>query len=159
MNKTSGMTLIEVMITLVIAGILIGYAVPNLRVIYLKQSLNTKANDMLVDFAFARAEAVNTGYPVSVVANGTWKNGWQVESDVNGDDTIQESEILRKTTDIEKNLSFKDSITPENTLITFNSTGELSVNTARTIEIQHSGLSIKKILKVGLSGNTSITSD
>lgn len=156
MKRTSGMTLIEVMITLLIAGILLGYAVPNMRDFFLRQSLNTKANDMLVDFVFARAEAVNTGYPVSIIANGTWNKGWQIASDINGDDTIQDSEIIRKTTDIEKGISFKDSVSPEDTYVTFKSTGELSVNTARVIEIKHSGISTLKTLTVALSGSTSV---
>ena len=158
MKKTSGMTLVELMITLVIAAILIGYAIPDFRSMYLRQSLNTRANDMLVDFVFARVEAVNTGYPVSVVANGSWKNGWQVVSDINGDNTIQDSEILRKVTDIEKTLVFSDSVSPESTYVTFNSTGELSVNTARAIDIQHSDIPTKKTLTVELSGSTSVKS-
>jgi type IV fimbrial biogenesis protein FimT len=158
MKKTSGMTLIELLTTLLIAAILLSYGIPNFRNLYLQQSLNTKANNMLVDFAFARVEAVNTGYPVSVVANGTWKKGWQVVSDVNSDDTIQDSEILRNITDVDKNLSFTDSVSPEDTYITFNSTGELSVDTARTIDIQHSDILTKKTLTVGISGSTSVRS-
>lgn len=156
MKKTSGMTLIEVMITLLLTAILLGYAIPNFKILYLQQSLNTKANDMLVDFTFARGKAINTGYPVSIVANGTWKDGWLVVSDINEDNAIQDSEILRKITDVEKSLSFKDSVSPENTYVTFNSTGELSVDTPRTIDILHSDISTKKTLTVGLSGNTNV---
>ena len=147
-KKQSGLSLIETMVVLAIAGVLLSYAIPNMRDFFLRQTLNTKSNDMLVDFAYARSEAVNRGQSVKVVASANWKDGWVV-SDRN-------DVVLRKSNSIETNVDYTDSAATESTPIIFKPTGELNSASARTILLENSDLSYKKVLTVSLSGGVSI---
>lgn len=147
-RKQKGMSLVEVMITLAIAGILLAYAVPNFRDFWLRQSMDNKANDMLADFMFARTEAINRGIPVKVTANGTWDQGWQVAVNSSG-------EVLRESNIADANLVLTDP--DDDKPIVYGGTGSLiSGSVARNITIKHASLSYSKVLSVGMSGSTSI---
>ena len=83
------LTLIEILITLTIASILLSYGIPNLKDFLTRQSLTTKANDILVDLVYARSEAINGGTPVSIIATPTWDKGWKIVTDNNGDGVLE----------------------------------------------------------------------
>jgi type IV fimbrial biogenesis protein FimT len=93
MRKQSGFTLMEVLFTLVVAGILVGMAVPNFKTSVQNSRLVTQANDLLSMLLYARSEAVNLNDTVTVCASsdqltcsGTnWAKGWIVcQEAVNG---------------------------------------------------------------------------
>jgi len=148
MKKQSGLSLVELMVTLAIAAVLLTYAIPNMREFLLRQTLHTKANDMLVDFVFARAEAINRGEPIKITANTNWKSGWEI--------TDKDGVVLRKSTDIEENITYKDNAATENTAIVFKPTGTLNASTARIINLKHDDVTLVKVLTVTLSGSTSV---
>ena len=147
MKKQSGLSLVELMVTLAIAAVLLTYAIPNMREFLLRQTLHTKANDMLVDFVFARAEAINRGEPIKITANTNWKSGWEI--------TDKDGIVLRKSNDVEVNVTFEDNVT-ETTAIVFKPTGTLNASTARIINLKNDEVSHVKILTVALSGNSSV---
>ncbi len=84
----SGFTLIELMVTLVIAGILISIAAPSMASFVKNGRLTSQANTLMADLAFARSEAVKRGANVAVCRSsdsatcntgaGTWATGWIV---------------------------------------------------------------------------------
>lgn len=146
-KKQSGLSLIETMVVLAIAGILLAYAIPNMRDFYLRQNLNTRANDFIVDLTFARAEAVNRGEDVNVVSKTTWKDGWQV--------TDKNDVVLRQSNHAESNVSFADT-EDQTKSITFKSTGNLDATSSRIITFTLSDSTHKKTLTVALSGSASL---
>lgn len=85
------MTLIELLITIVIAGILLMIAVPSFVSLTQTNRLAGEANALSGDLQFARAEAIKEGLPVSICVstNGTscasastpWQSGWMVFPD------------------------------------------------------------------------------
>lgn len=76
----SGFTLLELMITLVIAMVLLMIAVPNLRHMILSSNLTDINNSLSGGLQFARTEAVSRQTNVAVAASaGQWQNGWLVE--------------------------------------------------------------------------------
>jgi len=87
MKKQSGFTLIELMVTLIIAGILYAVAGPSIsNVVSEKQSVAT-TNELLAALHIARSEAVKLNQRVTICesSNGTscsstgeWENGWIV---------------------------------------------------------------------------------
>lgn len=56
-STAAGFTLVELAITLAIAGILLGVAVPNMRTFVLNARLTASTNDLIADLNFARSEA------------------------------------------------------------------------------------------------------
>jgi len=69
----TGFTLVELMITIFLVGILLGIGVPNFRDFIRNSRITTAANDLLADLNLARSEAVKRRVPVTLCksTNGT----------------------------------------------------------------------------------------
>jgi type IV fimbrial biogenesis protein FimT len=69
----TGFTLVELMITIFLVGILLGIGVPNFRDFIRNSRITTAANDLLADLNLARSEAVKRRVPVTLCksANGS----------------------------------------------------------------------------------------
>jgi type IV fimbrial biogenesis protein FimT len=108
----AGFTLIELMVTIAVAGVLLAVATPNLRTFMQNNRLSSAANDMLRSFQIARSEAVKRQQNVVVCgsANPTDANptcsyvafsGWIVFQDSNfnwsvdpGEPILERHEVL-----------------------------------------------------------------
>lgn len=93
---SSGFTMIELAIVMVIVGILMAIAVPSFRYVTTANRITAEVNGLLGDMQFARAEAIKEGRPVVVCASAnstaaaptcsnanTWHTGWIICSDLN----------------------------------------------------------------------------
>jgi len=69
MNRKSGFTLIELMLTIMIAAILAALAAPSFRDMLINNSLTAETNSLIGDLALARSEAVKRGARVTVCAS------------------------------------------------------------------------------------------
>ncbi|KPQ01849.1 GspH/FimT family pseudopilin [Marinobacter sp. HL-58] len=75
----SGFTLIELMVTLVVLGILLGVGVPSFNSVIENNRVTTQANSLLGAINLARSEAVKRSAEVSIQSeNGGFENGWCV---------------------------------------------------------------------------------
>lgn len=162
MKKQAGLTLIEVMVTLVIAGFLLAYAIPSYREFSIRQTMTTKVNDMLVDLVFTRSEAINKGVPVRMAADGDWEGGWEILTDFNGNGVKDGLDaVIRVSNDIEGELVITDdklATGAKTSSIIFSGVGSLLYSAAaRDITITHGGLaSHEKTLVIGVSGGASV---
>jgi type IV fimbrial biogenesis protein FimT len=84
-SASAGFTLVELIITLTMAAILIGIALPAFNDLLRQRSMTARINDLVVALTYARSEAVRQGQRVSVVAaaaddrNGNeWGGGYCV---------------------------------------------------------------------------------
>jgi len=82
-----GITLVELIIVLTIAGVLAALAAPGMQRFVASNRLTTQVNDLLADISTARSEAIKrntiTGICTSTsgtscTAGGNWANGWFV---------------------------------------------------------------------------------
>ena len=75
----SGYTLMELMVTITIAGVLLSIAIPNFTSVISSNRLTTYANELVTALNFARSEAIKRGQYVVVSKTGTnWEDGWNV---------------------------------------------------------------------------------
>ncbi|TCO76309.1 GspH/FimT family pseudopilin [Chromatocurvus halotolerans] len=92
-RRSHGFTMIELMVTLVVLGILLGVGIPSFNAIMLNSRTSGVANDLTSAINLARSEAVKRAAPVRVcpssnpldttpTCSGTWSDGWIVSVDV-----------------------------------------------------------------------------
>ncbi len=97
-----GFTLIELMITLVILAIVITVGAPSLAGFVASQRVRTTASDLMSDMAFARAEAIKESRRVIMQrlagATSTWKDGWNICVDMDGDNACSAGEVRKSAT-------------------------------------------------------------
>ena len=100
-NKTWGLTLIELLITVVVLAILLTLVVPNIRDTIARNRIAGTANDIITAINLARNEAVSRSTTVSVCptgnsdfscSSGGWNGGWIVWQDTNGNLSIDSGE-------------------------------------------------------------------
>lgn len=104
MNKYSGFTIIELLITLALVSILMTFGIPYFGDIIKNDRLSTQINTLVGHLALARSEAVLRNLQVGLCASSSttscmgtsWKAGWIVFVDVNNDTNLDAGEeILR----------------------------------------------------------------
>ena len=97
MNRMSGFTLVEIMISIAVVAILLTIGIPSFRYVTNSNRIAGEINGLLGDMQYARAEAVKEGRPVTVCVSAdgatcagvnTWQSGWIVFSDVNGNAAV-----------------------------------------------------------------------
>ncbi|WP_225073740.1 GspH/FimT family pseudopilin [Desulfuromonas sp. CSMB_57] len=101
-RSPAGLTLIELIVTLVILGILLTIAIPLMRPLVRSTNLTSSANSFVAALNYARSEAVTRGARVVACAssnpmanppacsnNANWQTGWLVFLDSNENNTYQ----------------------------------------------------------------------
>ncbi len=80
MKRQSGFTLLELLVTLLIVGVLLSLGVPSFNTMIQNNRLSTTANDISIALNLARSESIKRGVQINVTqAGGGWTNGSTVE--------------------------------------------------------------------------------
>ena len=78
-RHSRGFTLLELLITLVVLGVVIGVAVPNFQNYIVQNRVKTGAQTLFMDLTYARSEAIKRNEDVTIQPNdGDWQQGWVV---------------------------------------------------------------------------------
>jgi type IV fimbrial biogenesis protein FimT len=136
--RVSGVTLLELMMTLTIVALLAGIAIPSFQYVTNANRMASEVNGLLGDMQLARGEAIKEGLTVvicsSVTAtatataascsgNASWTSGWIVFTDVNGNGTWDTGEpIWRMQKAFKGTDTFKDAAN-STTAVSFNREG------------------------------------
>ena len=101
MKTQTGFTIIELMITMAVAGILLAVALPSYRDQIKNNCLTTNVNALVTSLQMARSEATKRRATVSVSASNSgdatneWGLGWTVWEDIDNDSFIDDVEKIR----------------------------------------------------------------
>ncbi len=101
-DSQSGFTLIELIITVTIFGILLAIAIPNFADLVRNQRIKAAASDVYAALIFARSEAIKRNANVSVCQTSDWAGGWSIKTpdcvgtELKKQDTIAGVNILQK---------------------------------------------------------------
>jgi type IV fimbrial biogenesis protein FimT len=87
-SRHTGFTLIELVITIALLGILLAWAIPNVRTFIKNARIVSVTNELVADIGLARQEAQRRGRTVQICASndgttcsGTdWMNGWIINA-------------------------------------------------------------------------------
>lgn len=137
-----GFTLIELMVTLVIAAIFAALATPSFRDLVAGQRVKTAAYDISYTLTGVRSEALKRNLNV-VLAPGTggWQNGWTITAGVGGP-TLGRHEVFSDLT-----------ISGPATNLTYNSSGRLiAAVTPFTVSSSVSSKVSSRCISIDLSG-------
>lgn len=102
-GQYAGFTLIELMVTLLLASIVLSYGVPSFRSMMLNSRQSTTMNNFLTSMMLARTEAVKRHQNITLCASsdnascsnsGGWEQGWIVFSDQNSNAVFDAGEVL-----------------------------------------------------------------
>lgn len=104
MKKTSGYTLLELLITLTLVGAVFAIGIPSMNTFIQNDRLVTQINTLVGHLAYARSEAVKRSQQVAVCASddaatcsGGWADGWVVYIDANGNNSLDGGEEIIRT--------------------------------------------------------------
>ncbi len=128
MNKNSGFTLVELLVTLTILSIVTSFAVPTFSEAIRNNQLKSSANNLYSLFQFARAQAAQRGDSVHIGAldNTAWAKGAVVwvnkDADATTFDPANDEELKRSVNDYNLTLTEANSVLH----ITFNGKGHAS---------------------------------
>lgn len=82
MRRVKGFTLIELMITIAILGVIVGLAAPAMGDFLVRQRVSSQASELMLALAFARSEAVKSNSSIAVIpatnSSTGWSDGWCV---------------------------------------------------------------------------------
>ena len=116
-----GFTLIELMVTVTVVGILTMIAAPSFSTAIINNRLSNYANNFIAAVQLARSEATKRNATVQIcrraratdsattpscASSGSWQAGWFVWVDTSGDGNLQASEILREQEALSTDFTF-----------------------------------------------------
>lgn len=150
-RKIVGFTLIELIVTLTIAGILIALAAPAMQTFIQDQRLTNQANEFIADLNIARSEAIKRGDSDSTIVickqggtasspscstSAAWSAGRIVFVDADNDGVIDSSETVLRITETLTGSNTLNSIGTTTNSFTFSNTGLTTLATGTEIAMR-----------------------
>lgn len=140
-SRTTGFTLIELMVTVAVLAIMAALAFPSFQGTLRSNRIATTTNELLASVSMARSEAIRSTRGGGVCSSadgkacgGDWNSGWLVWTDSNGNEALDDAEPVIRYVQPKARLLISGSDTP----IAFDSRGR-SASGEQEISLQPEG--------------------
>jgi len=139
MQKHSGFTIIELLVTMAIFGILAAIAFPQMTGFSDNNRLVNQVNNLSSNLQYARSEAIRRVRNVTIETldgSANWQSGWQVYVDTNNNGTAQADEKLRVVAALGNTTTFVGTGAIPNQVVFFpNGRSNIAVNAGETFNL------------------------
>ena len=161
-TRQGGFSLIELLVAITVVAILSAIGIPALRNFTLQQRIGTTVQELQLDVALARSEAITRATSVSLCTSsdgatctGTgWEGGRIIITDANQDGALEGADaVLRQGNAPQASMTV--TAQPALSFVSFNRLGQ--ANTAVVFTVCKAGLKAR-LLTVRSSGNPSVSS-
>jgi type IV fimbrial biogenesis protein FimT len=102
-SRRNGFSVIELMVTVTIAAVVLGMAVPAFQETIRNNRTAAATNQLVAALTLARSEAVNRNVQVTLARRGptnqVWEAGWDVFVDIDADGVFNGTDVLLKRYD------------------------------------------------------------
>lgn len=96
-RRQGGFSIIELVTVVAILAIMLGFAIPSFQEFVVNYRTSVQTNDLMADLAIARSEAVKYARRTEVRAEGgNWTDGWIVWTDLDGDNGVDDDEVVKR---------------------------------------------------------------
>jgi type IV fimbrial biogenesis protein FimT len=161
--RQSGFTLLELLATILIAGILFSTAIPSFRNLIQNNRQVSHTNEFVTSMHLARSEAVKRGRVVRVTAanasdsSDEWAPGWSVWVDLNSSNTMNAGEELRGVIDMTDSITLNS--TGDVSDYRYNPDGSLGAGANDTLDVCDSSRSGEVRRRISTSANGRVSLD
>ncbi|MFV1982282.1 MAG: GspH/FimT family pseudopilin [Thiohalomonadales bacterium] len=139
MQKHSGFTIVELLVTMAIFGVLAAIAFPQMTGFADNNRLVNQVNNLSANLQYARSEAIRRVRNVTIeTLDGTnkWQSGWQVYVDLDNSGTAQAAELLRVVPTLGTTTTFLGTgAIPNRVIFTPNGRSNVIVNIGETFDL------------------------
>jgi type IV fimbrial biogenesis protein FimT len=161
-NRTqAGFTLYELLITVLVIGVILTFAVPNMQDFTRNSRMTATANDMHAAFHLARSESSRAKSNISICPSadgascgGTWEDGYIVFVDEDGDLTVDggTDSVLRSHDEVAEGVSL--AVANDATYFSYASTGLGRPNVAGNTAVSQVVMCDERGNIIGPGGNS-----